>query len=65
MFHYTIKTAKSSQQVITDLSSNLLNENIGVLWKVDLKEKVIEKAWISKENIIFLRSAIRKKQSVF
>lgn len=43
MFHYTVETAKSPEQAITDLQENLKEEKFGVLWQLDMKEKLIEK----------------------
>lgn len=43
MFHYTVETAKSPEQVIADLQENLKDEKFGVLWQLDMKEKLNEK----------------------
>lgn len=43
MFHYTVETAKSPEQAIVDLQENLKEEKFGVLWQLDMKEKLIEK----------------------
>jgi uncharacterized protein (DUF302 family) len=43
MFHYTVKTAKSAVQAIADLQDHLKDEKFGVLWHLDLKEKLREK----------------------
>lgn len=43
MFHYTVETAKSPEQTITDLQENLKEEKFGVLWQLDMKEKLNEK----------------------
>lgn len=43
MFHYTVETAKSAEQTISDLEENLKAEKFGVLWHLDLKEKLGEK----------------------
>jgi uncharacterized protein (DUF302 family) len=43
MFHYTVETSKSPEQAIAALEENLKEEKFGVLWKLDLKEKLNEK----------------------
>ncbi|MEX1029657.1 MAG: DUF302 domain-containing protein [Paenibacillaceae bacterium] len=43
MFHYTVGTTKSPEQTIADLEENLKNEKFGVLWHLDIKEKLNEK----------------------
>ncbi|GGG23033.1 DUF302 domain-containing protein [Paenibacillus abyssi] len=43
MFHYTVETTKSPDQAIADLQENLKEEKFGVLWQLDLKEKLNEK----------------------
>lgn len=43
MFHYTVKTNKSLEQTIADLQENLKDEKFGVLWHLDMKEKLNEK----------------------
>lgn len=43
MFHYTVETAKSPEQTIADLQENLKDEKFGVLWQLDMKEKLNEK----------------------
>ena len=43
MFHYTVKTGKSPEQAISDLTEQLKEEKFGVLWALDLKEKLNEK----------------------
>nr|BCJ78216.1 hypothetical protein [Niallia circulans] len=43
MFHYTADTAKSVDQTIEDLEENLKEEKFGVLWRLDMKEKLAEK----------------------
>ncbi|EXX86450.1 hypothetical protein BG53_06160 [Paenibacillus darwinianus] len=43
MFHYTVETAKSPEQAIVDLQENLKEEKFGVLWQLDMKEKLVEK----------------------
>ncbi len=36
MFHYTVETAKTIQQVIQDLEQSLKSRKFGVLWAFDL-----------------------------
>ncbi len=43
MFHYTVETKKSPEQTIADLLENLKDEKFGVLWHLDMKEKLNEK----------------------
>lgn len=43
MFHYTVETAKSPEQTIADLQENLKDEKFGILWQLDMKEKLNEK----------------------
>ncbi|MCY9667550.1 DUF302 domain-containing protein [Paenibacillus alginolyticus] len=43
MFHYTMETAKSPEQAIAALQENLKEEKFGVLWQLDMKEKLNEK----------------------
>ncbi|QHW29430.1 DUF302 domain-containing protein [Paenibacillus rhizovicinus] len=43
MFHYTVETSKTPEQVIEVLKENLKAEKFGVLWELDLKEKLQEK----------------------
>ncbi|MEX2459690.1 MAG: DUF302 domain-containing protein [Paenibacillaceae bacterium] len=43
MFHYTIETSKSPEQVIEDLQENLKEEKFGIMWQFDMKEKLNEK----------------------
>ncbi|MBB6734441.1 DUF302 domain-containing protein [Cohnella zeiphila] len=43
MFHYTAETAKTPEQAIEALTENLKAEKFGVLWQLDLKEKLHEK----------------------
>lgn len=43
MFHYTVETEKSPQEAISDLTESLKQEKFGVLWQLDLKEKLNEK----------------------
>lgn len=43
MFHYTVSTNKTVEQAIEDLTDNLKKENFGVLWQLDMKEKLHEK----------------------
>lgn len=43
MFHYTVETAKSPEQAILALEANLKEEKFGVLWQLNMKEKLKEK----------------------
>ncbi len=43
MFDYTVETQKSIEQAITDLETNLKEEQFGVLWMFDIKEKLQDK----------------------
>lgn len=43
MFHYTVETKKSPEQAIADLQESLKEEKFGVLWQLDMKEKLNEK----------------------
>lgn len=43
MFHYTVQTHKSPKQAIADLTDHLKEEKFGVLWTLDMKEKLNEK----------------------
>lgn len=43
MFHYTVETDKTPEKAIADLQDNLKAEKFGVLWQLDMKEKLKEK----------------------
>lgn len=43
MFHYTVETAKLPDEAIAALQENLKEEKFGVLWQLDMKEKLNEK----------------------
>lgn len=43
MFHYTVETSKSIGEAIAALETNLKEEKFGVLWQLDLKQKLNEK----------------------
>ncbi|WP_410511291.1 DUF302 domain-containing protein [Paenibacillus sp. BR2-3] len=43
MFHYTVETTKTPEQAIAALTENLKAEKFGVLWQLDMKEKLQEK----------------------
>lgn len=43
MFHYTVETPKTPEQAIDALTENLKAEKFGVLWQLDMKEKLHEK----------------------
>jgi uncharacterized protein (DUF302 family) len=40
MFHYTVETNKTVDEAIATLENSLLEEQFGVLWKFDMKEKL-------------------------
>ncbi|TDK59368.1 DUF302 domain-containing protein [Bacillus salipaludis] len=43
MFDYTVATDKNVEEAIQSLEENLKQENFGVLWKFDIKEKLQDK----------------------
>lgn len=43
MFHYTVETSQTVEQVIDKLEHNLKEEKFGVLWHLDMQEKLKEK----------------------
>ncbi|WP_028549698.1 DUF302 domain-containing protein [Paenibacillus sp. UNC451MF] len=43
MFHYTVETSKSVDEAITSLEDSLKQENFGVLWHLDMRQKLDEK----------------------
>lgn len=43
MFHYTVETTKTPEQAVEALTQHLMEEKFGVLWKLDMKEKLQEK----------------------
>lgn len=43
MFHYTVETAKTPGQAIEDLTGHLKEDQFGVLWQLDMKDKLHEK----------------------
>lgn len=43
MFHYTVETNKGLEEAVESLEANLKEEQFGVLWNFDLKEKLNEK----------------------
>lgn len=50
MFHYTVETEKSMDQVISDLESALQEIKFGVLWQFDIKEKLNAKGLDFKQD---------------
>ncbi|GMK44716.1 hypothetical protein PghCCS26_18440 [Paenibacillus glycanilyticus] len=58
MFHYTVETTKTPDQAVETLTENLKAEKFGVLWKLDMQEKLREK------GVEFDRFVIRLKPSV-
>lgn len=43
MFHYTVTTNKDFDTAVMDLEKALAEHKFGVLWKLDIKEKLAEK----------------------
>ncbi|MCT8139317.1 DUF302 domain-containing protein [Anaerobacillus sp. CMMVII] len=43
MFHYTVETTNSINETIKSLEKNLAEEQFGILWKFDVKAKLLEK----------------------
>ncbi|NOU93191.1 DUF302 domain-containing protein [Paenibacillus sp. LMG 31456] len=43
MFHYTVETNQTVEQVIEKLEHNLMEEKFGVLWHLDMQGKLQEK----------------------
>lgn len=43
MFHYTVETHKSVDEAIASLEKNLKEEEFGVLWQLNMQEKLQEK----------------------
>ncbi|MBM7579590.1 DUF302 domain-containing protein [Jeotgalibacillus terrae] len=43
MFHYTVETKQSVEEAMTTLENNLKEEQFGVLWQFDIKNKLQEK----------------------
>ena len=43
MFHYTVETTKTPEQAVLALTENLNADKFGVLWQMDMKEKLQEK----------------------
>lgn len=43
MFHYTIETSKTPEEAVEALTENLKAENFGVLWQLDMQQKLREK----------------------
>lgn len=43
MFHYTVETTKTPNEAISALTENLKEEKFGVLWQLDMREKLHEK----------------------
>lgn len=43
MFHYTVEVNKSMKEAVEALESSLRNEKFGVLWSLNMKEKLAEK----------------------
>lgn len=43
MVHYTVTTEKDFETAVADLEKALAEQKFGVLWKLDIKEKLAEK----------------------
>lgn len=43
MFHYTVDTEKTPDQAVASLTEALKDEKFGVLWQLDMKDKLQEK----------------------
>ncbi|MCZ8513691.1 DUF302 domain-containing protein [Paenibacillus filicis] len=43
MFHYTVETNKTVEEAIASLENNLKAEKFGVLWHLDMQEKLQQK----------------------
>ncbi|MFG6496598.1 DUF302 domain-containing protein [Fictibacillus sp. UD] len=43
MFHYTVETAMTMEEAALKLEENLKEDQFGVLWQFDVKEKLQEK----------------------
>ncbi|WP_226581856.1 DUF302 domain-containing protein [Halobacillus litoralis] len=43
MFHYTVETSKGLQEAAESLEASLKEEQFGVLWNFDIKDKLNEK----------------------
>ncbi|RWZ58748.1 DUF302 domain-containing protein [Halobacillus fulvus] len=43
MFHYTVETSKGLEEAVESLETSLKEEQFGVLWTFDIKDKLNEK----------------------
>ncbi|MUG86249.1 DUF302 domain-containing protein [Paenibacillus timonensis] len=43
MFHYTVETIKTPEQAIAELTNQLKEEQFGILWQFNMKDKLHEK----------------------
>lgn len=59
--NYKIQTNKSFEQAIIDLKENLKASNFGVLWELNLKDKLIEKGQDFDRNFQVLEVCNPKK----
>ena len=50
MFNYTVETSKSIDEAIESLQESLKEEKFGVLWTIDIKEKLQDKGLEFNEN---------------
>ncbi|MDN4067607.1 DUF302 domain-containing protein [Paenibacillus vini] len=64
MFHYTVETVKSIEVAIASLESNLKKEKFGVLWHLDLQQKLREKEldYDQKYNILEVCNPVEAKR---
>ncbi|WP_096439790.1 DUF302 domain-containing protein [Alteribacter populi] len=53
-FDFTVKTDKHPEQVLSDLESTLKEEEFGVLWSFNVKEKLDEKGLGFDDNFYIL-----------
>ncbi|MRH43444.1 DUF302 domain-containing protein [Aquibacillus halophilus] len=54
MFHYTVETNKSMENAIQSLEKSLKEEQFGVLWQFDIKDKLQEKGLDFNQNYMVL-----------
>ncbi|WP_336244897.1 DUF302 domain-containing protein [Paenibacillus rhizolycopersici] len=43
MFHYTVETIKTPEQAIAELTNQLKEDQFGILWQFNMKDKLHEK----------------------
>lgn len=54
MFHYTAETTANVQQAIAALETSLKEEQFGVLWRFDLRDKLKEKGFDFEQEYVVL-----------